>query len=159
MNNPRKRAPRVYMIEEPEVPAPKPAPSAENRRQSLLIRIGVLVPLVLLVITLARGAGEKKAIPDYLQGVWQSSDAHYADCSMEITPATVQFGNAQRGYLLYFVSSVELVPDAGQTSYIIHYTDLDGLKYQMSLRYNARPQPTLNFRNQPGVQWTRRPST
>jgi len=140
-----------------EAPAPKPAAPPENRRQKWLIRVGALFFLVMLAFTLARGASEKRGLPDPLLGVWQSSDPHYADCFMEITPATIQFGNAQRGYLLYFVSYFQEVSEGGST-YLIHYTDLKGVKYQMSLSYKPRPQATIYFKNQPKVLWTRRPS-
>jgi hypothetical protein len=160
MNKPKKRAPRVYMIEEPEVQTAAPAPPASsgNRRQRMLIRIGVLIPLVLLGFTLARGASENKHLPDSLLGVWQTTDEHYADCYMEIAAATLMFGNAERGYLLYFVSSVEETHEGGQTSYLIHYTDLDGVKYEMSLSYRPSPHETLSFKNQQKVVWNRRPA-
>jgi hypothetical protein len=140
-----------------EAPAPKPAAPPENRRQKWLIRIGALFFLVLLAFTLARGASEKRGLPDPLLGVWQSSDPKYANCYMEITPATIQFGNVQRGYLLYFVSSFENVSEGGGT-YLIHYTDLQGVKYQMSLSHKPKPRETIYFTNQPKVLWTRRPS-
>jgi hypothetical protein len=142
-----------------EDPAPTPATRAENRRQKWLIRIGALFFLVLLALTLAHGASEKKNLPDLVLGVWQSSDAKYLDCFMEITPATIQFGNAQRGYLLYFVSSYEEFNEAGQTTYLIHYTDRKGVKYQMSMRYKPKPREGIYFKNQPKVLWSRRPST
>jgi hypothetical protein len=160
MNNPKSLAPHIYIIEEPAVEAPSPGPAAGsgNRRQKILIRIGVLLPLVLLAFTLARGANENKYFPDHLLGVWQSSDGSYADCYMEITPATVLFGNAEKGYLLYFVSSVEESPAPTHTTYVVHYTDLDGIKYQMSLVYSPTPQETIYFSHQAKVAWTRRPS-
>ena len=141
-----------------EEPPPKPAAPPENRRQKWLIRVGALFFLVLLAFTLARGASEKRGLPDPLLGVWQSPDPHYADCYMEITPATIQFGNAQRGYLLYFVSSFQEVSQDGQPTYLIFYTDLKGVKYQMSMRHAPKPKETIYFKNQPKVLWTRRPS-
>jgi hypothetical protein len=141
-----------------EAPAPKPAAPPENRRQKWLIRIGALFFLVLLAFALAQGASEKKNLPDLLLGVWQSSDPKYADCYMEITPATIQFGNARRGYLLYFVSYFQEVSQDGQPTYLIYYTDMKGVKYQMSMRHTARPRETIYFKNQPKVLWSRRPS-
>jgi hypothetical protein len=159
MNKPKKRAPRVYIIEEPEVTVPAPAPKPGNRRQKWLIRIGVLLPLVLLTFTLARGARENKHLPQALLGVWQSSSQQYTDCYMEITPGTIVFGNAEHGYLLYFVSSVEESPGRGQTTYTVHYTDLDGLKYQMTINHIPGPKETLIFEHHMGGIWTRRPPT
>jgi hypothetical protein len=160
-----KRAPSVYIIEDdpkletqqsesqPQAPA-----SSGNRRQKLLIRIGLLLPLVLLAITLARGAAEKKQLPDSILGVWVTSNPEYAHCYMEITPATVVFGNAQNGYLLYFVSSYEEFNDSGRTTYVVHYTDLDGMKYQMSIVHTSGPREMVYFSHNPSVGWTRRPS-
>ena len=160
MNNTTKRAPRVYMIEEPQAEAapPPPATSSGSRRQKILIRIGVLIPLVLLALTLARGADERQYLPDSLLGVWETSDAHYADCYMEITPATVLFGNTEKGYLMYFVSSIEESRQGPNTTYVVHYTDLDGVKYQMSIVHRTTPQEMLFFSHQAGVVWTRRPA-
>ena len=163
MNKPKQRAPRVYNIDEPGVtaPAPSPAPAANagNRRQKMLIRIGVLLPLVLLTLTLARGARGNKNLPDALLGVWQSTSPEYTDCYLEISPATIVFGNAEQGYLLYFVSSVEESPEGGQTTYKVHYTDQDGLKYQMTISHIRGPNERLMFKHGMGGNWTRRPST
>ena len=90
--------------------------------------------------------------------MWETTDSHYADCCMEVTPGTVLFGNAEKGYLLYFVSSVEENHDRGESTYGVHYTDRDGMKYQMSLAYTAGPHEKLSFSHQAGVIWTRRPS-
>ena len=142
-----------------EAPAPEPpAAPPENRRQKWLLRIGALFFLVMLAFTLAHGASEKKALPALLLGVWQSSNPHYADCYMEITPATIQFGNAQHGYLLYFVSSFEEVIEGGQTVYLIHYTDQQGVKYEVRMCHRFRPREALYFKNQPKVLWSRRPA-
>ena len=161
----KKSAPSVYIIEdEPKLETPQSesrsqAPvSSGNRRQKLLIRIGVLLPLVLLAITLARGAAEKKQLPDSILGVWETSSPQYANCYMEITPATVLFGNAQNGYILYFVSSYEDFHNSGRDTYVVRYTDLDGMKYQMSIVHMTRPREIVYFSHQPGVGWTRRPS-
>jgi len=128
------RLPQVYIIEEPGPRSSGPASTAApdsppvNRRQKFLLRAGVLIPLLLLVFTFARGARETRYHPDRVLGVWQTSDRRYADCYMEVTPATIIFGNSQRGYLLYFVSSVQERNDGRQDTFLLHYTDLDGIQ-------------------------------
>jgi hypothetical protein len=136
--------------------AQKSAAVAGSRRQKLLIYIGVLIPLVLLAISLARGASETWSVPAYLLGVWESPQADYADSYMEITPATIEFDNVEGGYSLYFVTSSEQIRDGGQSYDIVHYRDLEGAEYQMSICYQPRPQESLYFKNQPKVVWKRR---
>jgi len=150
--------PRVEIVMEPEIASPKPRGRPENRRQTWLIRIGLLIPLLLLSITLTHGARENKHLPADLLGVWDTTNGHYADCYMEITPATIVFGNVERGYILYFVSSVEESHEGQQDTYVVHYTDLDGVLYQMSLVHTSKPRETIFLKNQANVVWTRRPS-
>lgn len=145
--------------DEPVAQEAKPVPRPVNRRQRMLIRIALLLPFVLLTYTIVRGAGEKKVLPNSLLGVWVTSDARYADCYLEITPATVVFGSAKKGYLIYFVSSFEDAHSAGQSQYRIHYTDTNGLKYQLTVVHSLRPRESLFFGHQPGVLWTRRPAS
>ena len=157
MNTVRKRPMPVEMIIEPDAQASKPAAPRENRRQKWLIRIGVLFPLILLGFTLAHGAGENKNLPADILGVWQTSADQYPDCYLEITPATVMFGNVEHGYVLYFVSFVEENHEGRQATYVVHYTDLDGAKYEMTIYYTPQPHETVFFKNQEKVLWTRRP--
>ena len=159
VNNKRTRIPDIYIIEEePKVKAPESEASGNNRRQKLLVRIGILLPLVLLFHTLAPNVHGNKQLPDFLQGTWETTDSRYEDCSMEITPGLVTFDTGERGSLLYFITSVEGTHDGGRAEYLVHYTDLDGMKYQMSLVYSSKPEETVHFSHQAGVLWTRRPS-
>jgi hypothetical protein len=155
----RKFATRIDPGREQKAQATEPPFSAEGRRQRLLIRIGVLLPLLLLGFTLMRGASEKRDLPGYLVGIWQTEAPKYADCYMEITPARIVFGNAEQGYTLYFVSRFEQVFDRGETVTVVHYTDLDGRQYQMELVYTGRPRESIRFKNQPMIVWERRPAS
>lgn len=157
MKKQRARLPEIYIIEEePKIEDKKPQATRGSGRQKFLIRAGILLPLVLLVQTLAHSAGEVRLLPAFLQGTWETSDSRYIDCSMEITPGTVSFDNGEKGYLLYFISSVEEIHNGGRGEYLVHYTDLDGVKYQMSLVYSPRPRESVHFSHQAGVIWTRR---
>lgn len=158
----RRRPPNIFSHPRPAKPAAAPAAPQvrpEARRQEWLLRIGVLIPLVLLIFTLTRGAEIRPTLPEYLLGTWESSAPGYADCYMEISAARIVFGNAEQGYTLYFVSRFEQVVDGAQTVTVVHYTDLDGHAYQMSLGYNRFPKETIQLKNQPKVLWERRPSS
>jgi hypothetical protein len=143
----------------PKASVREPAEKPGRRRQEILLRIGVLIPLVLLVITLARGTNVRKTLPDYLLGTWQSSSPEYADCYMEITPARLVFGNAENGYTLYFVSQFEQISEGGQNTIVVHYTDLDERAYEMSVVYTRYPEEHIQFKHKPSVVWERRPDS
>ena len=154
-----RNAMKAQVERKPETAATAPQAGTEGRRQKLLIRVGLLLPLLLLCFTLTRGASEKRNLPDYLLGVWRTDAGEYADCYLEITPARVIFGNADGGYALHFVTYYEQLSEGSETTTVVHYTDLDGREYQMSLVYSKLPHETLRLKNQQKVVWERRPES
>jgi hypothetical protein len=133
--------------------------SESSRREKLLIRAAIVMLVSLLGFMLMRGAARNQNLPEGVLGVWVSSVPKYANCSMEITPVTIQFSNADGGFLNYFVTSVEETQQRDRTTYMIHYTDLDGANYETSLVYVPAPHELIYFTHQTNVAWTRRPAS
>ncbi len=93
--------------------------------------------------------------PPELVGTWTSSDAPYADRSIEIGAFTVTLGLGGELTEAYPILSTRLWAEQGATVYLITYESVDG---EMELEVHLADDGSLTLRNPPQIRWTESPS-
>jgi hypothetical protein len=121
----------------------------------------VLVLFILMMMALIGfQCGKSKTAPDYLIGVWGTSDPTYADRTFEITRNEVTFQTGEQTFNTFSIKSIEMekAPGGKNDLYTIHYKSKEGLIYKFSFYYNPAGQGEIRYKNQTQMVWTKKKS-
>ena len=111
----------------------------------------------LMILFFGFQCGGKKALPDNLIGVWETSDPKYADRIFEITRNEVIFQTGETTFDTYSIKSIEMekVPGGQSLLYTITYKNIEGLEYKFSFFYDPAGNGAIRFKNQDQFVWTK----
>jgi hypothetical protein len=119
----------------------------------------ILAVLILFVIPFfGFQCGKKLTVPDYLIGVWGTSNPTYTDRTFEITRNEVIFQTEGGNFNTYPIKKIEVKsgPQKGGDLYIIHYKILEGKVFKFSFYYNQTGKGEIIYKNQPEMVWTKK---
>ena len=116
---------------------------------------GILTALLMLLVLLGCGPEKTRTIPEELLGTWKTSEPKYADTFIELTRDTIVFGLAEGPPKVHAVLAVEKSQENGNLLYTIRYLDEEGERYKFSFYYHPAGDGTLQWKNQPGILWTK----
>jgi hypothetical protein len=116
---------------------------------------GLLIALLMLPVLLGCGPEKTKTIPEELLGTWKTSDPKYADTYLELKRDTIVFGLAEGPPKVHSVLAVEKSREKGNLLYGIEYQGEERESYKFSFYYDASGGGTLQWKNQPGIAWTK----
>ncbi len=127
-------------------------------RRPALRGLRKLVPWLALLLVAACEPPADTVLLDRLSGIWETTEPRYAGCYFEIRNNQIVFHNG----LLYSnkntIMNITGVTDKGVGRYDIHYEDLDGAEYTLSLiLYTSKKGDIIRFKNQYQIYWTRKP--
>lgn len=102
----------------------------------------------------------KKGVPEKFLGVWETTSPRYKNCTLEFEEERVIFRNGLHhlniNYISFVVTGVEQ-SDTNKMLYHIHYKDVRGQEYKLSLYYIKTPKRgVIRFMHQEGMPWLKR---
>jgi hypothetical protein len=116
---------------------------------------GILIALLMLPVLLGCGPEKTKTIPEDLLGTWKTSEPKYADTFIELMRDSIIFGLAEGPPRVHPVLAVEKLREKGNLLYTIRYQDEERESYNFSFYYDPSGGGTLQWKNQPGILWTK----
>ena len=116
---------------------------------------GILIALLMLPVLFGCGPEKTKTIPEELLGTWKTSELKYADTFIELARDTIIFGLAEGPPKVHPVLAVEKSRENGNLLYTIWYQDEERERYKFSFYYDPAGEGTLQWKNQPGIAWTK----
>jgi len=119
----------------------------------------VWIIIVCLMVLSAFQCGGKTTVPEYLIGVWLTTEPTYADRPFEIKTDEVIFGTGEEKFDTYPITKIKIEKDPVEekTVYIICYKNITGKEYKFSFYYDPTNQGSIRFKNQKQMLWTRKP--
>jgi len=101
--------------------------------------------------------GKNANAPDYLIGVWRTSDPKYADRFFEIERHVVTFDIGEGKFNTHPIINVEIEKtEKGKgTLHTISYKDEERQKTKFSFYYDPADQGQIRFKNQDHIVWTK----
>jgi len=117
---------------------------------------GILTALLILPVLLGCGPEKTKTIPEELLGTWKTPDPKYADTYIELRRDTIVFGLAEGPPKVHSVLAVEKSREKGNLLYTIRYQDEEREHFKFSFYYDPSGEGTLQWKNQPGIAWTKK---
>jgi hypothetical protein len=114
----------------------------------------VAVGLVLLGIRLLP---ENRTVPDELLGVWRTEAPSHADRPFGITDTTLIFHTGPADSVVYPILRVRQAEGEGTTLYTFDY-EVEGARFELAFYYRTRPDASIQFRNQPQLEWRKQDS-
>ncbi len=112
------------------------------------------IPLLLMGYLLLSN-GSSSPVSAHLNGVWRTQASGYADRFLEISDHVILFGTGGDTLESYVIERVESEPDGTKTLYTITYRDIDMTEFRLSVYYKPRGQPSMTFKHQDHLRWTR----
>jgi hypothetical protein len=120
-----------------------------SRRTVWLFRTAVVALLVLLFSYVKFNPVR---MPPELLGTWKTTNALYADRSLEFGGNYISFLTGGGTEYTGFVDTIEAISEKGKTLYTISYL-VDGTRNQTSFYYDASSGGTIQFKNQQHTVW------
>ncbi len=113
-----------------------------------------------IIIALLGGNNCKKelVVPDELLGVWETSEPKYEGCYFEVTSEDIIFKDIEEDINFYKITEIETEqdPDEDFITYVIKYTDLEGLPFELSVLYFPKEEGMIRFKHQNHFFWVKR---
>jgi hypothetical protein len=141
------------------------SPSARREKQSVALsggrsrssrRLGILLACLVGAILLEAAPSLFQSspipLPAALVGRWRTSAPRYADRTLRLSPVAVTFEAGGGTELQYPIDQVRMHQDDKGTVYVIDYLS-EGKRCQLSLRYQSGSPETIQFVNQPDLEW------
>ncbi len=91
-------------------------------------------------------------VPHELVGTWKTTNALYADRSLEIGGESMSFVTGGGTEYTGFISDIQSSIEGGKTLYIISYS-VDSVANQVSFYYDSNNGGIIQFKNQQEVIW------
>jgi hypothetical protein len=138
-------------------PRKQSAPPGGMRVKALVIIFGIVVAAGLVLLGI-RFLPVDKTIPDELVGVWRTEAPSHADRPFEVTKTNLIFHTGAADSVIYPVLRVRRVEGEGTTLYTIDY-EVEGARFEFAFYYRVSPEESIQFRNQPQLEWRKQDST
>jgi len=129
-----------------------PSFSIPAKRLIPLVALGAIAVVIVGWSQRSTGTG---AVPNELQGVWETSAAKYAHRSFRITADSVAFQIAQGEQQVSPISGVNSRQVADTTQYAIDYVSA-GSTSTLRFSYISGSVPMIRLVNQPTITWQKR---
>jgi hypothetical protein len=134
--------------------AKKPSSFWRNRTVILSFVLGLIIATFALTTILPRVlSNDLKTMPAELLGVWNTTDARYADRAFEIKTDSLIFHTGDGSFTQHSIKRVNVVREDSVPLYTVDYLIGDDL-YTFSFYYDRTPD-TIRFQNQSEMKWTR----
>lgn len=104
-----------------------------------LYRTGITLSTVIFFLSIFLSfAGCQKNIPppQHLIGVWKTSAPQYEDRYLKITENSLIYGIGNNEEVSHTIEKIHMKQENGETIYIIHYRDIEGEKWSLTLSYS-----------------------
>ena len=117
--------------------------------------IGVIVAAIVLAV-LFTWKPPNRDVPDALIGEWRTTDAMYADRTLEISPVSISFTTGEGTVSTGTIEKIQKVQDGARTLYTFEY-NVDGTRNVVSFYLEpGKPKGSvIRFKNQPKTVWTK----
>ena len=124
----------------------------KNSKAKWILAGAVFMVSILTVICIAP---KTEVAPDYVLGVWKTSQLKYHDRFFEITAATLTFGTGSGNQEIFSIDSVDKVDLKNKTAFTIRYSDAQGTEFNLTFHYAPENGGVSRFKNQQHIEWTR----
>lgn len=96
-------------------------------------------------------------VPTELIGIWETSDAKYADAQLQFTVESIIFKSGEEHLEKNQIIAVNKTTEHGKTLFTVDYISPEGAQYSMPLYYSIAPGngPVLQFKNQKYIIWNK----
>ncbi len=145
------------------------APKAKKRWRippKLKPYIPYVVAFLIILAPLLHNPPRNNQVPSFLLGVWETSAPGYEDRYLMFADRNVAFGTGEFEGESYLVAEAQAQPLDGsgldvadkdrKMEVLVRYMKPDKLEYSLSFYYDPLPDPTITFKNQENLRWTRK---
>jgi hypothetical protein len=116
----------------------------------------VFVIELLLLACVGCSRQNPRILPGELAGFWTTNASHYENRSLELSGTYVIIGTGlHEASVVQMIDKVEVEQIGSDATYTIYSTDLQGVHYQMAIRYSPVHGGEITFKNQPTMVWRR----
>lgn len=119
-----------------------------------LYRIGINLSTLyvfLIIFFSFLGCEKNIPVPQHLIGEWKTSSPQYEDRYLKIAEHSLIFGIGDGEELSHDIEKVNVEQENGETIYTIHYKDIEGEKWSLTLIYSTVSGGTLKLKNQNNI--------
>jgi hypothetical protein len=121
---------------------------------------------LIILAPLLHNPPRNNQVPPYLVGVWETKAPGYEDRFLMFAKRNVAFGTGEFEGESYLVAEAEARPLDGspqdvadkdrKMEVLVRYMKPDKLEYSLAFYYDPLPDPTITFKNQEHLRWTRK---
>jgi hypothetical protein len=114
-------------------------------------RVGIKLStlyLFLIIFFSFFGCEKNIPVPQHLIGEWKTSSPQYEDRYLKIAEHSLIFGIGNGEELSHDIEKVNVEEGNGETIYTIHYKDIEGERWSLTLIYSTVTGGTLKLKNQ-----------
>jgi hypothetical protein len=120
----------------------------DSHRRLYRIGINLSTLYVFLIIFFSFWGCEKNIpVPQHFIGEWKTSSPQYADRYLKIAEHSLIFGIGDGEELSQDIEKVNVEQENGETIYTIHYKDMEGEKWSLTLIYSPVSGGTFKLKN------------
>lgn len=112
-----------------------------------LYSIGATFYIFLSVFFSLLGCEKNIPVPKRLIGEWKTSSPQYTDRYLKITEHSLIFGIGDGEELSQDIEKVNVEKKNGETIYTIHYKDMEGERWSLTLIYSTVSAGTIKLKN------------
>ena len=94
------------------------------------------------------GCEKNIPVPQHLIGEWKTSSPQYEDRYLKIAEHSLIFGIGDGEEISHDIEKVNVEEGNGETIYTIHYKDIEGEEWSLTLIYSTATGDTLKLKNQ-----------
>jgi hypothetical protein len=118
----------------------------------------ILFVFILFLLFFGFQCAKSVTVPEYLIGVWGTTDPNYVDRTFKITRGEIIFQTGENSFETYMIKKIEVEKAAGGETllYLFHYKNIEGLKYKFSFYYNPTGKGEIRYKNQSQIVWTKK---
>jgi hypothetical protein len=129
--------------------------SRNEKKNSNLLLIGVLVVFGILIAAQAYQKSQSAVVPEKMKGTWASPAPKMKDRYLQFTDRLVIFGTGNGRKAVHDILEIDSQSaEKGRTLYTFHYKDAEGVRWTLGLYHSGRSGGTIQFRYRPEI-WHR----
>ena len=115
----------------------------------------IFLVLSIPIFLLGCQAKEDETLPPELMGMWTSAAPRFKNDTLELSKENIVFtsGEFQDYISVNFIVKVEKTPERNHLFYTIHYENIEGQKYKLSLYYYPNQGNVIRLKNQLEFEW------
>jgi hypothetical protein len=118
---------------------------------------GLLTGILLILVFTGCGLWGDEIMPRGVFGIWETDDAKYRDCYLELDGHSLIFYNSESDIDVGFIKKTEITRESDRLLIEITYSDKLRHEFFLPIFFSETADgPVIRFKNQPEIKWVKR---